>query len=244
MKLSIVIPAYNEEKRITKTLEDYYDFFNKKLGKNFEIIIVVNNSKDNTIKIAEDFAEKINKKNQETKNKEQIKVLNYPYFIGKGGAVMRGFEHANAEYIGFTDADNSTTPENFFKLIQNIKNAEGIIASRRIKGAKITPPRKLSQNISSFIFNKVVRILFNLKYKDTQCGAKLFKKSTAYFLAKNYTENAWGFDVDLLYLCRKTKRKIIEYPIIWTDAEGSKVTLANGTLTTLKLFKYKFKKMK
>ena len=104
MKLSIIIPAYNEEKRIKKTLEEYYNFFKKKFKKDFEIIIIPNNCKDKTLRVSEEFK----------KNKSEIRTFEINHYSGKGGAVMKGFELARGDYIGFTDADNSTTPENFF----------------------------------------------------------------------------------------------------------------------------------
>ena len=231
MNISIVIPAYNEENRIQKTLEDYCDFFKEKFKDNFEIIIVPNNCKDNTLKVSEDFA----------KGKPQVRVFNIPDYSGKGGAVMKGFELAKGEYIGFVDADNSTTPENFFKLYQNREDYEAIIASRKIKGALMHPKRRPSQDLSSLLFNKLANLLFNFKIKDTQCGAKLFTHRTAKYLVENYTENGWMFDIDLLYLCKKRKLKRLEYPIIWTDSEGSSLTLLDGINSTLNTIKYRFK---
>ncbi|MEK6935673.1 MAG: dolichyl-phosphate beta-glucosyltransferase [Nanoarchaeota archaeon] len=231
MKLSIIIPAYNEEKRIIPTLEEYYNFFNDKFRNEFEIIVIPNNCKDNTLEITQKFA----------KNKKQIRVFNIPNYSGKGRAVMTGFELAKGEYIGFSDADNSTNPENFYKLYKYKDNYAGIVGSRKIKGAIINPKRRKMQDLSSFFFNLFVKLLFNLKYYDTQCGAKLFKKNIAKFLVKNYLESGWIFDVNLLYLCKKNGFKIYEYPINWKDSEGSKLTIKDGFVSILKLFKYKFK---
>lgn len=231
MELSIIIPAYNEEKRILKTLEDYYSFFKKKFGNNFEIIIVPNNSKDKTFEVASKFS----------KDKKNIIIYNISNYSGKGGAVIKGFELANGKLIGFVDADNSTNPENFFKLYNNILGYDGIIASRKIKGSIINPKRRFLQTLSSFIFNKSVKILFNLNYYDTQCGAKLFKKNVAKFLAENITEKGWGFDVDILNLCKKNNLKIIEYPIFWKDCEGSKLTTFDGINSIIRLIAYRMK---
>jgi len=232
MELSIIIPAYNEEKRILKTLKEYTKFFTKKFKKNFEIIIVPNNCKDNTLRVAQNFSKK----------NKQIKIFNIPYYVGKGGAVMLGFEKAKGNYIGFADADNSTNPKNFFKLYENIKKFDGTIASRRIKGAIIDPKRRVSQEVSSFLFYKLTNLLFSLNFKDTQCGAKLFTKKTAHFLIKNYTEPGWIFDVDLLCVCKKNNLKILEYPVIWRDSEGSKLSFLDAITSVLKLFKYRLKK--
>lgn len=231
MELSIVIPAYNEEKRISKTLEEYYSFFKREFGNNFEIIVIPNNCNDNTFETAKKMSE----------NRKNIRVYNIPHYAGKGGAVMKGFELANGNLIGFADADNSTNPENFFKLYKNIGNSDGIIASRKIKGAIISPKRKLSEEFSSMGFNLAVKILFNLEYKDTQCGAKLFRKNAAKFLAQEITEKGWAFDVDILHICKKNKFKVIEYPIFWSDSEGSKLTFADGMNSLIRLIKYRIR---
>ena len=233
MKLSIIIPAYNEEKRILPTLNEYTKFFKKEFGKDFELIVVPNNCKDNTFRVVQDFA----------KNKKQIKILNLPFYTGKGGAVMRGFKIAKGDWIGFTDADNSTTPENFYKLYENMGDYEGIIASRKIKGAVIEPKRKLNQEISSYSFHKLTNFLFSLNFKDIQCGAKLFTKKTVDLLIKNYKETGWAFDVDLLYICKKNKLKILECPIQWRDAPGSKLTFFSEISSVLKLFQLRFKQL-
>jgi len=204
MKLSIIVPAYNEEKRIKQTLRDYYLFFNKKFKKNFEMIIIPNNCRDRTIEVVKKFSNK----------KSQIKIFNIPEYSGKGGAVMYGFKFAKGDCVGFTDADNSTSPQNFFKLYQNIDKFDGIIGSRKINGARINPKRRFIQNASSFLFNLVATLLFNFKYKDTQCGAKLFTKNTTSLLIKKSQEKGWIFDVELLYICKKNKLKILESPIV------------------------------
>lgn len=223
------MPAYNEEKRILKTLKEYYPFFNKRFGKEFELIIIPNNCNDKTLEIVNTFS----------KNKENVIIKNIPFYVGKGGAVVKGFEISKGELIGFVDADNSTNPEEFFKLYKNIGNFDGIIASRKMKGAKIIPKRSLSKRMSSNLFTLFVKMIFNLKYKDTQCGAKLFKKETAKFLSKKITRKSWEFDVNLLYLCKKNNLKIKEFPIVWNDCEGSKVTGIEGVKSIFKLIEYK-----
>ena len=232
IKLSLIMPAYNEEKRILPVLQDYYSYFKENFGTDFEIIVVPNNCSDNTFQVVNTFS----------KNKPEIMILDIPYYVGKGGAVMRGFKIASGNYIGFVDADKSTSPIEFLKLYDNIGNYHGIIASRKIKGAVVYPKRKITQNISSLIFNLKTRFLFGLKYKDTQCGAKLFRKKVAKFLVDNYSEYGWIFDVNLLYLCKKNSIKILEYPIFWTDhVQYSKLSLLEGIKAMIELLKYRIK---
>ena len=229
MKLSIIFPAYNEEKRIIPILENYYNFFKEKLKSSFEFIVIPNNCSDKTFEIVKKFS--FNKKN--------IFVYNIPCYVGKGGAIIKGFELAKGNLIGFVDSDESTSPEEFYKLYKNIGEFDGIIASRKMKGAKIFPKREIKKRTSSFLFNIFVRILFGLKFKDTQCGAKLFKKDVAKFLSENLTEKGWEFDVDLLYLCKKRKYKIKEFPISWKDCVGSHLTTLKGINSILSLIKYR-----
>ncbi len=231
MEISLIIPAYNEEENIKETLENYRNYFKEVFKEDYEIIVVANNCNDNTVSIVKRFAEK----------ESSIILIDIPGYIGKGAAVMKGFSVAKGEYIGFVDADKSTSPENFFKLYKNKGDFEGIIASRKIKGAVIIPKRNLTKSVSSFLFNKLVNLLFNLKFKDTQCGAKLFKKKTAHFLSENCTEMGWDFDVDLLYLCKKNNLKVLEIPIHWVDVETSKLTVKDGVLSALKIIKYRIK---
>lgn len=233
---SLIMPAYNEEKRILPVLKKYYFYLKNLFKNNFEIIVVPNNCKDKTLQIVEDFSKK---------NKNII-IYNIPYYVGKGGAVMKGFSIAKGDYIGFVDADKSTHPVEFFKiyyaLLKNSNQYHGVIASRRIKGAVINPKRTLFQNLSSIIFNLKTRILFGLKYKDTQCGAKLFKKGVAKFFVTRCSEKGWIFDVDLLYICKKNKIRILEHPIYWTDhVEGSKITFIEGLKAMLNIWTYKLK---
>jgi glycosyltransferase involved in cell wall biosynthesis len=232
MKLSIVIPAWNEEKRFLPVLENYYNYFSQKLGNDFEMVIVPNNCSDNTETISTDFA----------KGRENVKVIIIPKsfgYVGKGSAVLKGFGKSASELIGFVDADGSTSPEEFYKLFQNIGNNDGIIASRKMRGAKIIPRRRLSQEISSFMYTLTVKILFGFKYKDTQCGAKIFKKDLIRIFIKKVTQKYWMFDVELLYLAKINKKKILEFPTLWTDCDGSHLTFFAGIGGIFDLFKYR-----
>ena len=230
MKLSIIIPAYNEEKRIIPVLEDYHQFFKEKLKKDFQMIVIPNNCSDKTTEIVKDYC----------RTKPQIKQFEIKEYSGKGGAVMRGFKEAEGDLIGFVDSDRSTSPEEFFKLYENIEKNDGIIGSRRIKGAKVIPKRSVKKGLSSFLFNIITRILFQLNYKDTQCGAKIFKKDIAKYLVKNSKEKGWIFDVELLNICKKKNYKILEFPINWQDDEGSHISTLDGIKSLFQLFKYRF----
>lgn len=219
LKLSIIIPAYNEEKRISKTLEEYCKFFNNVYKNNFEIIVILNGCKDNTLRVVKTSAKKYN----------QIKYIDIKEAIGKGGAVIEGFKQAEGELIGFVDADNSTKAEYFYDLVKDINNYDCAIASRWIKGAKVNPPQPISRRIASRTFNAIVRILFNINVHDSQCGAKLFKKQAIKEIIPYLGITRWAFDVDLLYQLKKRKRTILEVPTVWSDTPGSNLNIKKAS---------------
>jgi glycosyltransferase involved in cell wall biosynthesis len=210
MNLSIIIPAYNEEERIERTLRAYASFF-----KEDEIYVIVNGSKDNTLGVVKKMAEEYG----------NIRYENFEAAIGKGGAVIEGFKLAEKDLIGFVDADLCTSPEAFKDLVDNIGAYEGIIASRHIKDGKILVSQPWMRRASSRIFNLMVRILFFMNYKDTQCGAKLFKKEAIKQIAEEIVEKRWAFDVELLYLMKKNKLEVKEYPTIWSEPGDSRLNL-------------------
>lgn len=230
MKLSIIIPAYNEEKRILPTLENFYDFCVDKLRKSFEIVVVVNNCSDNTLQVVDDFC----------KDKEEVVCCNLSFHSGKGGAIIEGFKLSKGEKVGFVDADGSTDAKNFFELFNNLNGYDGIIASRRLKNSKVIN-REASKKIESFFFNCITRMLFGLVFKDTQCGAKLFTKECSQLIIKDFSEKGWIFDVDILTICKNKNLKIKEFPIEWEDKKGTKLTWFDKISSIIDLFRYRLK---
>ncbi len=217
-KISIIIPAHNEEKRIGKILKNYTPYFKslKKKGiLDFEIIVVLNACKDNTKRVVKEYIHK------------ELKILEFERG-GKGFAIIEGFKDAlkrNNDLIGFVDADMATPPNAFYGLIRNIKNYDGIIADRWDKRSKISPKQSLLRRFVSRGYNFIVRTLFFFPYEDTQCGAKLFKKDLLKKIIKKIGITEWGFDVDLLFYAKREKAQIKSIPTMWHDEKGSKINL-------------------
>lgn len=230
MKLSIVIPAYNEENRIERTLRTYHQFFTAK-GMPFELLVVLNGCKDNTIGVVERVRNDLG---------NNIIIMDLPQ-AGKGLAIKAGFADAltrNNELIGFVDADMATKPDAYYDLITNLGDADGIIASRYMPGAQISPPRPAYKRYGSkIIYEPLVWLLFGLTYYDLQCGAKLFKRNVIEKVTPQLTVTQWAFDAELLYLCKKAGFKIKEFPTVWEDQAESKLTLKGGTRMLGSLFK-------
>jgi glycosyltransferase involved in cell wall biosynthesis len=218
MKISIVIPAYNEEKRIGPTLDAYTHYFDmlvKKKELDYEIIVSLNNTTDRTEEIVK----------QKQKKNKRLKYINLVPG-GKGFAIIEGFKEAlkrDNDLIGFVDADMATPPQAYHYLISQIGDFDGIIASRYIKGSLVKPKPTFARIFVSRIFNAFIRAVLLMPYRDTQCGAKLFKRRAVESAIPRLTLSQWDFDVDLIYTLRRGGFKIKEVPTIWSDKKYSKL---------------------
>ncbi len=221
-KLCIVVPAYNEEKRISKMLIAYSRFFEKQRKKkiiDYELLVIINNTTDRT--------ELVVKKEQKKNARINCKVYSQG---GKGFAVKEGFSTALKErfdYIGFVDADMATPPEQYWKLVIGMDKFDGCVADRYVKDSRIIPAFSFRRIVVSRVFNFLVRSLFLLQHGDTQCGAKVFNKLAVRKILDELTITQWAFDIDLLYICKKNGLAIKQVPTTWYEVEG-------GTLNIIK----------
>lgn len=222
MKLSIVIPAHNEEERIVKSLEDYGKFFSKKYKKDFEFVIVLNACTDNTLGTIKRYQKKFS----------QIRYLNLKPG-GKGFAIVEGFKVAKGDLIGFTDADDSTSAKEFDKLIQEIDHYDVVIGSRYLKESVVEPRQPFTRRVASRVFNFLVRSMFFMSFRDTQCGAKVVRKVALKNILSDLGLTNWAFDIDLLYKLKKKGFKIKEVAIIWKDDEESKLKVGKTSVEML-----------
>ncbi|MBI5038134.1 MAG: glycosyltransferase family 2 protein [Candidatus Kerfeldbacteria bacterium] len=225
MLLSIIIPAYNEERRIGETLARYWDFFQKE---SVEFCVIVNGSRDNTIGIARAF---------EAAHPGKVMVMEIQEKIGKGGAVHSGFLKARGDYIGFVDADGATDPKEFKRVVEAAYNYDGAIASRWKRGS-VVMNRSWYRTIASWGFRLVVKILFWLPYADTQCGAKVFNRRLVDQLIPQLHVHNMAFDVELLHRARRQGFSVIEVPTRWTDKSGSTLvgSPAQFALSAIRMF--------
>ncbi len=213
-KLSIVIPAYNEEKRIERTLVEYCEFFKQKIA--FEIHVIINGCKDDTIGVVKKTAKKY----------RQVNYVDIGNVGSKGAAVNYGFKIASGELIGFVDADLATKPIAFYDMVKAIdedENVEGVIASRWMRGAKIDRKQTFTRIFAGRGFNLLVNMFFWLGIKDTQCGAKLFRKNAIKIVCEELGITKWAFDVDLLYQMKRHGFKIKEIPTEWSEPGASHI---------------------
>ena len=215
--LSLIIPLYNEEIRLKKSLKIIQNFLSK--GKNTEVIFVNDGSNDNSDMIIKNFITKI-------KNKKLIKYISYKKNIGKGYAVKKGVLKSKKKWILICDVDMSVKPDQINdwskkKYISN--NNKAYFASRKHSLSMIET--SIIRKMLGIIFNIVVYTLFNIKIKDTQCGFKLFNQTYAKSVFKKISSYRFSFDVELVLILRKKNIKIIELPVNWIHKTGSKLNI-------------------
>lgn len=219
MKLSILIPAYNEEQRLGPMLDAYLPFFRERYGDEVELIVVVNGSRDRTAEVARTYAA----------SWPCLRVIEEPRSVGKGGAVMLGMDAAKGALVGFVDADGATPPEAFDELVRRIGRAGIVIANRWHRESRITPQPWL-RRMASRVFNALVRVLFKLHTTDTQCGAKLLSRPALDAVRPRLGITQWAFDVDLLFQVRRAGFPILEIPTVWDDKPGSRLRVGRTSL--------------
>jgi dolichyl-phosphate beta-glucosyltransferase len=214
-ELSVIIPAYNEEARLPRTLDSVYTYLSKR-GRDFEIIVVDDGSIDHTVQEVETFAE----------THENVRVLQYAPNQGKGYAVRTGMLAARGELVLFNDADGASPIEEIEKLERSIADGADIAIGSRAKPDESRHVEALAyrKHIGN-TFNLLVRTLVLPGYYDTQCGFKMFRHKVAQDIFSVAHMNGFAFDVELLYIAKIRHYRVDEIPINWTNIDGSKVNV-------------------
>lgn len=217
---SIIVPAYNEELRIKKVIECLIDEFPG------QEIIVVCDGQDDTPKIIADNPD--------------IRLLIFHKRLGKGGAIIEGFKASTGDKIGFVDADESVSSKDLKGMFEALGEVDGVIASRRLFSSKILVEQPFNRRLASKGFNLLVRILFGLPFKDTQCGAKVFMRHAICDIIGELETSGFEIDVEILWKLRNKGYIVIEYPITWSHSLGSKFKLSNAYAMFVSLIKIRF----
>jgi len=219
-RTTIVVPAYNEERRIAATLKAYLNGFDASV----HCLVVVNNSQDRTLEIVHEVAQRF---------PGRVTALDIRTATGKGGAIVAGFRQAVGEIIGFVDADGATTPKEFARLLAGLNNphVDGVIASRWHPQSRVEGRFSLLRRLATVGFRWFTKILFALPYHDTQCGAKVFRRSVITTILPSLRITNMAFDVELLYRARRAGFRVIEQPTVWIDqADSSSLGTWHGLL--------------
>jgi glycosyltransferase involved in cell wall biosynthesis len=206
-KYSLVIPAYNEEDRITPLFDAITGFEGE--------LIVVCDGTDGTADVVDQIAT--------LRQDLNIRCLRFDHRLGKGGGVIAGLKAARSPLVGYFDADGSTGIDEMIRLFLMLSAAEGAIGSRWVPGSTLKVRQSLLRQLESRAFNLLIRILFGLAYHDTQCGAKVFKKSAIDAVLPKIISRGFEFDVELLWRLKCAGFRVIEVPIAWQNKEDSRV---------------------
>jgi glycosyltransferase involved in cell wall biosynthesis len=213
--LLILIPAYNEEARIEPVLREYAQFFGTHYSGKFQIIVVLNGCRDNTLGVVQKVSVEY----------PVVRSMEFKDPIGKGGALIEGLKLAAlGDYIGYADADGATSPPAFLELTKHIGEADCVVGSRWLPESVMHQEQPTLRRVASRTFHLIVQVLFWMNIKDTQCPCKLMRCSAVEKIHSTLCIADLAFDVNLLVSLKRAGFCVLEVPIEWTDKVGSKVT--------------------
>jgi len=222
-KLSIVIPAYNEEGRLSPTLDRIFSYLDRKPEQPAEVIVVDDGSRDGTAALVESRAT----------CEPRLKLVRNPGNRGKGFSVRHGMAEAQGDWCLMSDADLSAPIEEVQKLIDAAAKATAQVAigSRALDRSLIGVHQNPFREFSGIVFNRVMRLVTGLPFADTQCGFKLYHRNAVRLIFPRQQLNGFGFDVEDLFIARKLGIHTIEVPVRWNNVEGTKVSLIQALKT-------------
>ncbi|MDQ6963968.1 MAG: glycosyltransferase family 2 protein [Mariprofundales bacterium] len=221
MKLSVVIPAYNEELRIPQTLHDACSWLDSHLEtadlfSDYEVLVVDDGSSDNTAAAVDSFCA----------NHPRTTLLQQPANIGKGAAVRRGMQEVTGDIRLFMDADHSTHIKELTKgwpLI--IAGAHVVIGSRQHQQSEIAEHQSWLRESMGKCFNRMMRTMTAIEFEDTQCGFKMFTAHAATLLFSQQRADGFSFDVEIIYLAQQEGLEVAEIPVRWINEPNSRVRM-------------------
>lgn len=218
--LSIIIPAYNEEKRLPSTLDRVLEFLATADFSPVEVLVVDDGSRDGTAAVVEKYSSL----------HPVIRLLGNPGNRGKGYAVRNGMLAATGEWRLFSDADLSSPITELAKLLTAAEGSGAVvvIGSRALDRSLVGVHQPLFRELSGRFFNLIMRLAVRLPFRDTQCGFKLYHAKSVLEIFPRQQLDGFSFDVEDLFIARKRKLKSIEVPVVWNNVEGTKVSLWHG----------------
>jgi dolichyl-phosphate beta-glucosyltransferase len=213
-ELSIVIPCYNEEQRLPRTIEQIERYVGG-TGVPYELILVDDGSSDGTRTIMDRAAER----------NPAVRLEALPQNRGKGRALAEGVAASRGAEILVTDADLSTPIEELDKLRAELRKGAGVaIASRALRGSRVEVSQPIYRVLMGKAFNLLVQAVLLPGIWDTQCGFKLFRADVAHDAFAGLTTDGFGYDPEVLYLAKKRGVRIAEVPVVWRNSAPTKVS--------------------
>lgn len=225
-EISVIIPAYNEERRLGPTLARIGDYFagQGKTPASLEILVVDDGSTDGTARAVRDSMRAM----------PALRLLSNRKNRGKGYSVRRGILEARGCLALFTDADLSSPIEESEKLLAALRGGSDIaIGSRALDRSMISVHQSRSRELAGILFNRLVRLLTGLPFQDTQCGFKAFARERCRIIFEQQRIKGFGFDPEILYLARRHGLRTVEIPVRWAHDPASKVHMFRDSLRML-----------
>ena len=224
MTISLIIPAYNEEKRIIPFLASLVTYINQNPGSLSEVLVINDGSIDKTAQAAQEAG----------KTLSNFQVISLEQNQGKGAAIQVGVLRATGASIIFMDADGATGIDELPKIIDALQHADIAIGNRWMQGAK-TERHSLLRQLSGYMYRNYMK-LFGLGNIDTMCGFKGYKKEVAKDLYKDLQEKRWLFDTEIAYKAVKRNYIVRNFPIAWESKDGSKLDTGTLIKSALQIF--------
>lgn len=223
--LSIVIPAYNEEQRIGRTLEGTFEYLNSQ-SYDSEVLVVNDGSRDRTAEKVLEFAER---------SSGRLRLIENPGNRGKGYAVKNGMLQAAGDIALFYDADLATPTSEIVKVITPIADNryDVVFGSRALDRSLIGTHQSAMRETIGKAGNLIQFILTGLNFKDTQCGFKAFRREAAQAVFPLQQIDGFGFDPEILFIAQKQGWRLLETPVRWNHVEGSKVNPIGSPIKVL-----------
>lgn len=217
--LSIIIPAYNEDQRLPGTLRRIQEYLKQYPG-SCEIIVVDDGSRDSTLASTQALQAGDNR----------IRILQNPGNQGKGYSVRNGMLQSRGRWLLFSDADLAAPIEEFEKLGAALEQGADIAIGSRSRRELIRAHQSSFREWAGRVFNRLVILVLGLRFRDTQCGFKLFRREAALAIFPYQRICGWGFDPELLFLARQRHIHTVEVPVVWAHVPGAKIRMLRDSL--------------
>lgn len=225
LHVTIVIPVFNEQERIAKTLYSIKDYLSQQ-NYTSDVMIIDDGSSDLTsevIRVVDIYSE-------ELKLQSSGVLIENVKNVGKGYSIAKGLLMAKGDIIAFTDADASTPIEEIEKLINKINEGyDVVVGSRNLKTSNIEN-RPAIRSVLSRVFNMIASALGLLSVTDSQCGFKAYRRTAARDVAERQKTYGYCFDVEHIHMATKLGYKVAEVPVTWSHDEGSTLSLINDSI--------------
>jgi glycosyltransferase involved in cell wall biosynthesis len=222
LKVEIVIPVYNEEEALRPCIERLCIFLGEEFAHDWQIIIANNGSTDATVDVARNIEA----------GEERVRLLNLDR-KGRGLALRRAWSESTADVVSYMDVDLSTNLRYFPLLVEGLCCGYDLAVGSRLMQASIVA-RRLKREVLSRGFNLLIRLLFQTRFSDAQCGFKALRRDAAQQLLPHIVNNSWFFDAELLILAEKNNFRIFEAPVEWMEDLDSRVNLSATALEDLR----------